>query len=364
LEVEVYGRRHAFRRRIIAAPGSPRRRRGLAVIAATILWAASGGAALLAPLPVSAQESCFRDDAGKGANGTNWECRWTQLDTNWPDTTASGGYDPDCHAYCAFYISSQRYSYSDHVPMVAYGVDFEGDMRMAAADWSGQPYNSPWFGNCNCPSGGAFLTLGQKTSGTGGRACGIGWTTTAWQAQNITNDNHVVSSEADFATDFTGSWFDGPPPPTFGGQYCDAVNVAYHEVGHAFGEGHSSVLADIMYWGGDGADTRTIDADAQELLRTLYGAHTPNTPNIPIPCGPCRLPSAAASAVCSPPAPASVAECISYNYLAKAWDLAHADPVVDPTPIVQATPLGSGCLVSAVDYQAWVTCVLGWQGWK
>jgi hypothetical protein len=305
----------------------------LAAVLATI------SAVALAPAhPVAAQQSCLPDDAGK------WTCRWTQLDNNnWPGSTT----DPDCHAYCAFYIWGQRYSYSDHVPMWVYGVDFERDMTTAAADWSGQPYNSPWFGNCNCPSGGAFLTLGQKNSGTGGRACGIGWVKTAWQAQGVTNDNHVVSAEADFATDFTGSWFDGPPPPTFGGgAYCDAINVAYHEVGHAFGEGHSSVLADIMYGGGDGADTRTIDADAQELLRTLYGAHTPSTPKVPIPCGPCRLPmtTAPASQVCSPPAPASVAECIAYNYLAKAWDLAHAGPVVDPTPIVGATPLASGCL--------------------
>jgi hypothetical protein len=305
---------------------------------------ASASPALLAPLPVAAQESCVPDDAGK------WICRWTQLDNNdWPNSTT----DPDCHAYCAFYISGQRYSYSDHVPMVVYGVDFERDMATAAGDWSGQPYNSPWFGNCNCPTGSAFLTLGQ-TDVKGGGACGVGWVRTAWQAQNVTNDNHVVSAEADFATNAGVPWFDGPPSPSFaGGHYCDALSVAYHEVGHAFGEGHSSVVPDVMYYGGGD-------------LRTLYGAKSPSTPPVHIPCGPCRLPgtTASSSQVCNPPAPASVAECVAYNYLAKAWDLAHAGPVVDPSPIIGATPLASGCLSVALDYQAWVTCVLSWEGWK
>ena len=330
-------------------------RRRLAVMLAAVL-ATITAVALAAAHPVAAQESCVPDNAGK------WTCRWTQLDNNdWPNSTT----DPDCHAYCDFYISSQRYNYSDHVPMWVYGVDFEKDMATAAADWSGQPYNSPWFGNCNCPTGGAFLTLGQSPGGNNGMTCGTGWVRTAWQVQNVTNDNHIVSAEADFSTDSKGTFGDGPAPPTFSGFYCDAISTAYHEVGHAFGEGHSSVIADIMY--PTISDNRTIDGDAQELLRTLYGAHTPNTPNVPIPaCGPCRFPAttAPASQVCSPPAPASVAECIAYNYLAKAWDLAHAGPVVDPVPIAGATPVASGCLAVATDYQAWVTCVLGWEGWK
>lgn len=186
---------------------------------------------------------------------------------DWPNETG----DPDCHSYCAYYLHGsgpQTYSYSNQVNNNGSSVNFNGDMARAIHDWSGQPYNSPWFYDCQCSSG-QLMTVTVGPVGNG--LCGQGTVTTAWQAYGATNDNHIVSSMAEYATDSGDPWFDGPPPDTFSGSYCDAQSTAYHEVGHAFGEGHSTYASDVMYYGG--GDTAAIDADAQSMLNAIYGPY-------------------------------------------------------------------------------------------
>jgi len=230
------------------------------------------------PLAASANEGCVQNTDG------SWSCRYTQLDNgNFPGNSS----DPDCHQYCAWYQrvsgkSPEYYPYLDLVTVMNVpGVDFHGWMRSAVQAWSGLPYNSPFFYNCNCSNGQQFLTLGNLqfnypgTTQTDTTDCGVGNATTAWQAYGSTNDNHVVSAYADYNDQFSGEWVDDQFRAD-GNYQCSAAQTAYHELGHAFGEGHATAdLSEIMYSsnGHSGDATDKVDGDAQQLLDLLYGAY-------------------------------------------------------------------------------------------
>ena len=247
------------------------------------------------PLTVSADVSgCVHN-----SNGTYGACRYTQLENNaYPQYSS----DPDCHQYCAWYLhgsGSQNYPYADLINVMSYpGVDFHKWMNSAVYAWSGLPYSQPIFYNCGCSSG-QFLTVGnlQRNNPDGSvntTACGFGDVTTAWEAGGQSGDNHVTSSYADYNDQYSSQWADTDNPPN-SGKYCSASQTAYHEVGHAFGEGHSTAdPSEIMYTNPSnytgGANFGTVDDDAQQLMADLYGAYdnTSNSNN-PSNCRGCQM---------------------------------------------------------------------------
>jgi hypothetical protein len=256
-----------------------RLRHRLAVLIAAVL-AAGGAIGLLPAQHAAAQDSCQQDDAGAG-----WICQWSQIDNgNWPESQQS---DPDCHSTCDYYLhgNCQSYYYADNVSLSRPGVDFRGDIERAVRNWSGRPYCSPFFYNCNC--GNAFMTLNDATLvGAEAGYCGVGDVTSAWDAGGQQYDNHVVASHAEYndqPIDGSGDnipWYDGKPD-SYNGQYCDAIMTSVHEVGHAMTEGHSSYPDDVMCASPPGQlnchDVTQIDADANNMLNAVYGPYHNNS---------------------------------------------------------------------------------------
>jgi hypothetical protein len=325
-----------------AARRRPRRRLGptLAALLAAIL--ASAGAVALTPArPVAAQQSCFQDDAGKGPNGTNWECQWTQLENSWPDNNY-----PSCSPCVAYrrYLTlnaSINQSNANHVA-------FHDDMANAVYSWSGQPYNSPWFNDCKC--GSAFLNINAAHYGAG--ICGEGGVT-----YDSNNGNAIVGAFANYNIDAT--FVDSPNSAGT----CDARSVAVHEVGHAFAEGHSSYPSDVMNW--KDCQCATIDQDAQSMLNAVYGPENSSSSGSSRGgCGSCQVaPDGGGSGVgcttvgvqtiCGTPDLAA--------YYWKAWylsqgagDLVPADPQTNPVMLI--TP--DHCLTHyySKQYVAWLQC--------
>jgi hypothetical protein len=337
-----------------AGPQSSHGSRGRHAVMLVATFLTTAGAMALTPAhPVAAQDSCIDDGANQGTNGTNWICRWTQMDNNFP----YAGSNPDCGAYCAYYLHGsgpQIYNYSDQVTVSANGVNFHSDVQTAVHDWSGQPYRSPWFSNCNCGNG--FMTVNDGP--TQPNACGVGGVTTAWQAYGATNDNHIVSAVLTFTTNNV-NWFDGPPPSTFSGDYCDAQSTAYHEAGHAFSEGHSSYAGDVMYWGG--SDNTTIDGDAQNMLDAVYGPYNGQGSGTCSSCQTLCPPQSQGVRVGGTVYYVPTPFCAPlYGYLSKAWDLSQGVP--HPNPVDYATPPPSGCLTYwyGDQFENWVVCVETW----
>lgn len=249
-------------------------RRWWPVLLAALVAAVAAVFPFSRPTPASAQENCIHNSDG------SYTCRYTQLhNNNWP----SSSNDPDCHDECVWYLhgsGSQNYPYLDLINVMnTPGVDFHGWMQRGVYDWSGLPYNSPSFYNCGCSNGQQFLSVGNlsypypNSNTTDTTTCGVGKPTSAWEAGGQQYDNHIVSSYADYNDQYSGRWVDQAFPAD-GQIHCSAAYTAYHEVGHAFGEGHSSVATDVMY---SPAATTTIDGDAQQLLANLYGSNSPSS---------------------------------------------------------------------------------------
>lgn len=322
---------------------SPRRTRGriLSVLLATVL--ASAGAVALAPAhPVAAQQSCFQDDPGKGANGTNWECQWTQLENSWPDNNF-----PSCSPCVAYrrYLTLNASINQSNVNHVAY----HDDMANAVYSWSGQTYNSPWFNDCKC--GSAFLNINATHQGAG--VCGEGGV-----SYDANNGNTIVGAVANYNLDAT--YVDSPNSAGT----CDARSTAVHEVGHAFTEGHSSYPSDVMDW--QDCMCATIDQDAQSMLNAVYGPQNSSSSSSSGGggCGGCQVApgdggpgvgctTLGVQTICGTPDLAA--------YYWKAWylsqgagDLVPADPQTNPVMLI--TP--DHCLIYyySKQYVAWLQC--------
>jgi hypothetical protein len=323
----------------------PRRRRGrtFATFLATVL--ASTSVFVLAPAhPVAAQNSCFQDDPGQGANGTNWECQWTQLENSWPDNNF-----PSCSPCVAYgrYLTLNASINQSNVNRVA----FHDDMANAVYSWSGQTYNSPWFNDCKC--GSAFLNINAYHYGAG--VCGEG--DVSYDSSSL----NIVGASADYNIDVT--YVDSPNSAGT----CDARSTAVHEVGHAFTEGHSSYPSDVMNW--KDCMCATIDQDAQSMLNAVYGPENSSSSDSSGGgggggCGGCQVaPDGGGSGVgcttvglqtvCSTPDLAA--------YYWKAWYLSQgaggqvpADPQTNPVLLI--TP--DQCLIYyySKQYTNWLTC--------
>jgi len=343
-----------------------RLRRRLAVLAAAVVVAA-GAIGLLPAQHAAAQDSCQPDDAGRG-----WICQWSQLDNNnWPDQSST----PDCGQTCDWYLhgNCQYYYYSDQVNFSTNSVDFRGDIERAVRAWSGRPYCSPTFYNCKC--GSAFLTLASTSlSGADAGYCGVGWTTTAWEANNQQGDNHVVGAEAEYNTTASDPWFDGPPSD-YSGMYCDAIMTSLHEVGHTMTESHSSYPDDIMCAGANVGckDVNAIDADADSMLNAVYGPyHNANNGGGSGGCGGCNMacPQTTGVTTSTGTDPATTVNATIWTvcgtafalpdvsgYWAKTWDIFQGVS----TPNIPADLTTSPCWQYYLTHQlvAWITCSTG-----
>jgi len=361
-------------------------RRHVALLGA-ILTALASFPLAIKPLTVSA------DMSGCVQSNGSYTCRYTQLQNNgWPQSTS----DPDCHDQCAWYLhgsssspNPQTYGYRDAITVMnTQGVDFKGWMVGASDAWSGQPFNSPSFYNCECGSG-EFLTLGnlqQYYPGTttwNTTSCGFGGVTTAWEAGGQTYDNHIVSSFADYNDQYPMSQWVDETLPADGQKHCSAAYTAYHEVGHGFGEGHasSSPKSEVMFhamWNGQdtGSSTDKIDGDAQQLLSNLYGAYTNSSNNGGSGgCNGCQMACPQVQSITTADGIQTVNQALwtvcgesytlpyAWGYYAKMWDILQSaeQPPNVPTPTVMGIyglAFGNGCATYFQYKQlvAWLNC--------
>jgi hypothetical protein len=216
-------------------------RRALAIGALAAI-AATGWLGAARPIGAEAASSC------SGAQ----TCRWTQeSNNNWQPGSGSPNCSP-CVRWANVNGTYQRLSYYN---AFSSGSMWQHEGDWAVAQWSSLQYVSPTFSKCGC---GAPLQLQAKDLGSG--LCG--WTDYSWDASgNLTKATVYLNSNS------AVSYIDGPSND----QRCDLRNVFLHEVGHAFGEGHSSITTDLMATHSNNVET--IDADAQNMMAAVYGTY-------------------------------------------------------------------------------------------
>ncbi|HXA28463.1 MAG TPA: matrixin family metalloprotease [Candidatus Angelobacter sp.] len=313
-----------------------RRLLGVAVAAAALLTQVgiSGGT------PVSALDDCQQKN---NTNGSPWTCGFTQLDPNhnWP----WDGSAPQCQT-CAWWDMPGGKPGNVDADFSGIGnsangaVRFNDDLINAMYDWASQPYNSPLMYQCsgsNCQY--SQIHDGWKDEGsTGSFPCALTYV-------YVDSSSRVTSSTIMYNNNGGVRWWDGPPAS--GQRGCDAKSIAYHEEGHVYTLGHSSVAADVMYWSGN--TVASVTADAQNGLNAIYGPYTGNSGGNGS-CPNCRT-------ICR----MSVDPCAlggSFNlqgYLDKAWDMSQG--VSLPNPVSYVAPIPA-CLSYwyAQDWVNWSQC--------
>jgi hypothetical protein len=222
---------------------------------ALVLIAASAGLggvafnAAFSQLPVAAWDSCANNNT----------CRWSQLNNN--NWQPNSGQDPNCYNSCQLWEQDS----ANHLPYWNgwHGTNSaeEHAVDWAEGMWNGVPENTPSFYKCNC--GGTYVQFNGYTD-LGPTACAQ-TTPTSTQSGSVQFLNNV---QIVLNNDNNVSWFNGPPT----GSYhigCDWKSVFLHEIGHQYGEGHSSVYSDIMY--PVDHDIYSIDQDAHNMLAYVYG---------------------------------------------------------------------------------------------
>jgi hypothetical protein len=211
---------------------------------------------------------------------------WTQADNGaWPQSA----HGPDCGPCLKWPNGEYEYRWS-----YGFGDDkvYHPAARAAVNEWSGQMYKSPMFSETghSCVNSSYENLCVRGNENLKSTYCGashVSWTTGnliyyGWAELN--------SGRHDF--------HDGPPPAETGG--CDIRTVWYHEVGHAYGEGHSSVYTDLMCGYLDGSCRgfpEHVDADAQGMLKAVYGpvsgestcSDCPSAPDSPGGCPTCSV---------------------------------------------------------------------------
>jgi hypothetical protein len=198
---------------------------------------------------------------GQAGAATGPSNTWTQQDNhNWPASSSS----PNCSPCVAWdKVGPHNYGYHEGTWTLAICCGYYvTDAQAAVDDWSGQPYESPYFSqdSGSCTGDELCVTAASLPAGT----CGTGPFTY--------NSNHIIYHAVTNLNTNIG-YYDGPAP----GGGCDARDVYRHELGHNWSEGHSAVRTDLMYTANNNVEV--IDSDAQAELRAVYGPLSSGSPN-------------------------------------------------------------------------------------
>lgn len=301
----------------------------------------------------SAHDDCrYASTSADYTDGTPWNCNYTQVDSgNWPGGSSS----PQCGSTCWYWWmpnggpGNVDADFTGAYPNVS-GVDFYNDLLTAMHGWASQPYNSPLMYQCggsNCQY--SQVHLGSKDEGSGRTAsCGLAYVNADPNTRNVTSATIMLNNNS------AVRWVDGPTGSQGG---CNAKSIAYHEEGHVFTLGHSSVSADVMYWGG--GDVSAVTGSAQTGLNAIYGPYNGHggsggggaCPNCQTICGASEDP-------CNPGPGGDVS---IEAYLTKAWDMSQGVAI----PNAVSTLIGAdGCLqyFVAKQYTLWLNCQIGVNG--
>src|SRR5260221_3665340 len=186
-------------------------------------------------------------------------------------------------------------------------------------NWSGQPYNNPYFYKCqNCSN--PFLAVGASNYGwsQNNRICGMA------AINYYTDGNGNVTGLASAFANYNGSATYADGANSYG--YCNAISAILQEVGHgAVAEGHSSISGDVMNWlQPSNCQCSTIDGDAQSMMLAVYGRYNGNQD-----CNSCNT-----MPVVSPSTP------VLGPYLQKAWMMSQGSTA--PNPVSMITPSQCG----------------------
>jgi hypothetical protein len=299
--------------------------------------AVTAGLGLASPTPAAAYNDC-QYTPNTPTNGSPYTCRYTQIsNNNWP----VGSADPSCGNSCFWWPRAPQSGGPISIPYsIQIGnsnrAKFFDDAAAALYAWSGQPYNSPWTYDChnnNTCGNPSIVVRGGHYGRPGGSTLACGYSNVI----NYASDNGVFSTYSDYNID--EPFAQGPSAGS-----CDATTVIYHEVGHSFTEGHSSVDSDVMFWMGHSA---TIDGDAQSYLNAMYGPYK-SSGHSGGGCPSCR-------SVCG------IENCVLAGqdlegYLNKAWSLSQGTVPPVPDPVSMITP--ESC--PTTPYTIWINCTANW----
>jgi hypothetical protein len=340
-----------------SAPASERGRRrlfmrGVMGLFATLLLAL-GQLSVGGILTASAHDDCrYASTSADYTDGSPWNCNYTQVDSgNWPGSSSS----PQCGSTCWFWWmpnggpGNVDADFTGAYPNAS-GVDFYNDLPTAMHGWASQTYNSPWMYQCggsNCQY--SQVHVGSKDEGSGRTySCGLTY------VYADSNTNYVTSATIMLNNNGAVRWVDGPTGSQGG---CDAKSMAFHEEGHVYTLGHSSVNADVMYWGG--GDVSTVTGNSQTGLNAIYGPYQGgNGSSGGSGCGSCQI---------DPGFQVPIPACnggVCYRlegYLAKAWDMSQGVSI----PNAVSSLIGAdGCLqyFFAKQYTPWLNCQAGVSG--
>jgi hypothetical protein len=303
-------------------------------------------------LPAAAHDDCQHTGS---TNGSPWTYSYTQ-DDPWYPWPASGA--PQCGtnpapSQCAWWDmpnggpGNVDADFTGTYPQVS-GVNFYDDLITAMHAWAGQPYNSPWMYQCTASANNCQYSqvhLGSKDEGQITQSgntiigtCGLTYDYTI----SSSSDSRMSSSTIMLNNNSSVNWWDGQPAA---GQYgCDAKATAFHEEGHTFTLGHSSVSGEVMYWGG--GDVATVTSAAQRGLNAIYGPYTRGGNSCGASCNNSCLGQVEAL-LCSTLGGA-------VGYYQKAWQMSQGVSVPNPVSII--TP--SSCEGYGNNYSAWLSCIL------
>lgn len=212
---------------------------------------AAGTSAALSQVPVRAFDSCANSNT----------CRWTQIDNgNWQPNS---GMDPSCHSHCEMWwqTSDDRLPYYNS--WSGTGSIFDHAVDWAAATWDQVPEDTPNFYRSSNSSG-AYVVYTATSLGSG--VCGLTHVASEYQSGSM-----YFLQVVDIYVNSDALYYDGPVPGNADQSKtnCDIRSSMLHETGHSYGEGHSSVNADVMYPHDN--DATSIDGDATNMLAQVYG---------------------------------------------------------------------------------------------
>jgi hypothetical protein len=200
--------------------------------------------------PATTHLTAYAADSCTGAQS----CRWTQeSNNNWSPGNGTPGCNPCVHWPTDGSDFANMYDNSFY----GSGSMWEHDVDWAARTWSSLQYNAPNFDELQTSGCGCGYQLQYGVQSLASTLCG--WTQIFW-------DSSGIMTSADVWLSSNAPYVDGPTR-----EDCDLKDTLLHETGHAFGEGHSSIGADLMYPSNNSVEA--IDQDALNMMATVYGTY-------------------------------------------------------------------------------------------